>query len=203
MEQIGILQNLQTIHKVHKNQLIIMVYTCGVQTFTSPANAIYTVTLNGAEGGGDENASGGRGGQTTGLVEIKKGETIYVVCGEMGYSFDRWGYNGGGYGRGASAGYATAGGGATHIATKPGELRSFGNANNAKNYVIAVAGGGGGSSDSNPSGGGSGGGTNGGKGGGLYGGNGATQTGGYAFGYGQPAQPVQGAGRRWRLVWWL
>ena len=168
-------------------------YTGGVQTFTSPANAIYTVTLNGAEGGGDENASGGRGGQTTGLVEVKKGETIYVVCGEMGYSFDRWGYNGGGYGRGQSAGYATAGGGATHIATKPGELRSFGNANNAKNYVIAVAGGGGGSSDSNPSGGGFGGGTNGGKGGGPYGGNGATQTSGYAFGYGQPAQPVQGA----------
>lgn len=164
------------------------------EAFTSKSNAVYNVVLYGAQGGSDQNGVGGRGGKTSGQIELKKGETIYITVGECGSASDYYSsFNGGGMARGASASYAAGGGGATHIATTPGVLSSFGNATNARNYVIAAAGGGGGCSDNCPAGGGSGGGTNGGKGGGTYGGAGGTQSSGYSFGVGQAAQPFQGA----------
>ena len=166
----------------------------GTQSFTAPVSGYYTVQLWGAQGQGDMgSANPAGGGYATGKIFLTAGQTIYVEVGEGGTSSSSYSaYNGGGMSRGKEANYAAGGGGATHIATVPGQLYGFGTAANAENYVYAVAGGSGGLSDYSPAGG-SGGGTSGGYGGGRNGGRPGTQTSGAAFGRGESCGRSQSA----------
>lgn len=141
-------------------------YTGSVQTFTAPVNGEYTLEVGGAQGGGESDLEGGKGGKSTGKVTLKKGETIYLYVGQSGsnnYGTASGTYNGGGAAGGV---FGTAGGGATHIAkTQRGELKNYAN---HKEDVLIVAGGGGGASadyNKNKSTGGYGGGTTGSQGG--------------------------------------
>lgn len=91
-------------------------YTGSVQTFTAPVDGEYTLEVGGAQGGGESDLEGGKGGKSTGKVTLKKGETIYLYVGQSGsnnYGTASGTYNGGGAAGGV---FGTAGGGATHIA---------------------------------------------------------------------------------------
>ena len=140
-------------------------YTGGMQSVTIPHDGIYKFEVWGAGGSnsalhgsgnyGNNYNTNGKGGYSVGYKLCKKGEVYYICVGGCNNP-----YNGGGRG---NAGW---GGGATHIATKTGELK---NLSGGKAAVRLVAGGGGGTGQANGEGG---------KGGGWYGGGyGGTQTG--------------------------
>ena len=140
-------------------------YTGGMQSVTIPHDGIYKFEVWGAGGSnsalhgsgnyGNNYNPNGKGGYSVGYKLCKKGEVYYICVGGCNNP-----YNGGGRG---NAGW---GGGATHIATKTGELK---NLSGNKAAVLLVAGGGGGTGQANGEGG---------KGGGWYGGGyGGTPTG--------------------------
>mgnify|MGYP002167820714 CR=1 FL=1 len=140
-------------------------YTGGMQSVTIPHDGIYKFEVWGAGGSnsalhgsgnyGNNYNTNGKGGYSVGYKLCKKGEVYYICVGGCNNP-----YNGGGRG---NAGW---GGGATHIATKTGELKSL---SGNKAAVLRFAGGGGGKGQANGEGG---------KGGGWYGGGyGGTQTG--------------------------
>ena len=108
-------------------------YTGNYETFTAPVTGTYLVELWGASGGKAKVAGGfgsanlnhyGKGGYTTGKIELEKNETIYIYVGEKGKegilgssSKTATAYNGGGAGVGSSDGddSGASGGGATDI----------------------------------------------------------------------------------------
>lgn len=177
-------------------------YTGEVVEFTVPVSGIYKLTVVGANGANQEGTQTPpeHGGRAVGYKEFKRGDKIYVCCGQAGAFDGRAAYNGGGAGIVPTGGRwntpSGSGGGATHMAKVPGML-----ANVDREQVLIVAGGSGGSS-SGPGGiggynvykvaGGSGGGESGEAGGfhpGLAGTQAqpGTQDGGYGFGRGQSA----------------
>ena len=139
------------------------------------SNKQFTIELWGAEGDtqyvlGDD---GGDGGYTKLVSQLgnkfNEGTTLYIEVGGMGRNYTG-GYNGG-------ANSYSGGGGATHFATKSGELSSL---EGSKSSVIAVAGGGGGATVENDGGVGGGANMNGGASGGYSGGGGTLTSGGTA-----------------------
>ncbi|MBQ7885491.1 MAG: hypothetical protein IJ313_01205 [Clostridia bacterium] len=177
-------------------------YTGSIQTFTVPVSGIYKLTVVGANGAYYLYDTP-HGGRSVGYKELKKGDVLYVCCGQAGAFDGKAAYNGGGAGIVPTGGNhnwrnpSGSGGGATHIALVTGTLAEIGEDNQDK--VLIVAGGAGGESGHTGSGafgtydseGGSGGGNSGGKGGTN---NGTftpavpgTQTSGYGFGQGQKA----------------
>lgn len=131
-------------------------YTGNVQEFTAPRDGEYTLTVAGAQGGTNKYTDrggettigvGGKGGTSTGKVDLKKGQTIFIVVGDSGRSFSSDYYysystsNDTGYNGGIRSSIC-GGGGATHIAlTNRGELKNYESYNKE---ILIVAGGGGG-----------------------------------------------------------
>ena len=115
-------------------------YTGSVQTFTAPCDGEYLLEAAGAQGCGENDTDGGKGGYSSGKIKLKKGQTINIYVGAAGvYGQTTGAYNGGG----GSGPYGAGGGGATHIAlTARGELKNY---NAYRSDVLIVAGGGGGS----------------------------------------------------------
>ncbi len=99
-------------------------YTGGMQSVTIPQDGIYKFEVWGAGGSnsalhgggayGNNYNTNGKGGYSVGYKLCKKGEVYYICVGGCNVP-----YNGGGVG---DAGW---GGGATHIATKTGELKTY------------------------------------------------------------------------------
>ncbi|MBO4956761.1 MAG: hypothetical protein J6C50_02910, partial [Rickettsiales bacterium] len=132
-------------------------YTGSVVHFCIPRGSkesglTYTFELWGAQGGTDY---GGKGGYTKGVLisdNYNNGDKYYIVVGGAGdvvnatstaSAITNNSYNGGGFARSIDIGkavYSGAGGGATHVALRSGELKNI-----SKNNVLLVAGGGGGS----------------------------------------------------------
>jgi len=114
-------------------------YTGSVQTFTAPCDGEYLLEAAGAQGCGENDTDGGKGGYSSGKIKLKKGQTINIYVGAAGvYGQTTGAYNGGG----GSGPYGAGGGGATHIAlTARGELKNY---NAYRSDVLIVAGGGGG-----------------------------------------------------------
>lgn len=113
-------------------------YTGSVQTFTAPCDGEYLLEAAGAQGCGENDTDGGKGGYSSGKIKLKKGQTINIYVGAAGvYGQTTGAYNGGG----GSGPYGAGGGGATHIAlTARGELKNY---NAYRSDVLIVAGGGG------------------------------------------------------------
>ena len=143
-----------------------------VHTHTIQCTGIYKLEVWGGQGGDDDNGTGGKGGYSSGRVQLTVNKKLYVVVGGDGKDrstcSDAGGYNGGG--RAGCHGYSGAGGGATHIATEKVGNGLLSNYASNRNYVLIVAGGGGGGGYTGSY-------TNGGAGGGTTGGN-ATGKGG-------------------------
>lgn len=104
-------------------------YGAYTQSYTAPAEGVYSITLNGAS-----SASGQRGARVTGKVTLNAGQTLYFLTGGAG-SGGSGGYNGGGSG-------ANGGGGATQVTTTArGLLTAF---NSYRGEILGVAAGAGG-----------------------------------------------------------
>ncbi len=148
-------------------------YTGGMQSFVAPVTGTYQLEVWGAQGGNNNGASDratpGYGGYAAGYVSLTKGQVIYICVGENGNRAIRqyrYTYNGGG------RAYDAPGGGATHIGTRNGTLREYGNTSGL--FIVAGGGGGAGAGHS-PNGGVLGHGYQGGSGGGASGGYGYAQ----------------------------
>ena len=121
-----------------------------VQSYTVMNDGYYQLEVWGAQGGdatGSDGSTrvGGYGGYSTGVVELKKDETLYIGVGGKGVtgtstSTQNGGYNGGGNG----LYHGGSGGGATHISTSRKVLSNL-----SKGDVLIVAGGGGGAAVTN------------------------------------------------------
>ena len=169
-------------------------YTGSVQTVTLTPGK-YKLECWGAQGGDGTNYSstglpytGGKGGYSSGILNIIDSGTLYIVCGSAGSTVANISntYNGGG-GSGNTNYQAGSGGGATHIGLKEGLLTTFSSDYASKLLLVAGGGGGGGNCSI------------GGAGGGISGvqpktstqyqsrtsGIAGTQTSGYLFGQGQ------------------
>ena len=169
-------------------------YTGSVQTATL-APGKYKLECWGAQGRDGTNYSstglpytGGKGGYSSGILNIIDSGTLYIVCGSAGSTVANTSntYNGGG-GSGNTNYQAGSGGGATHIGLKEGLLTTFSSDYTSKLLLVAGGGGGGGNCSI------------GGAGGGISGvqpktstqyesrtsGIAGTQTSGYLFGQGQ------------------
>ena len=185
-------------------------YSGNEQTFTAPYTGYYKLETWGAQGGNamadgvSQEATGGYGAYSTGIVKLNKGDTLYINVGGKGEDAkdqivgSTGGYNGGGTGgkdSNGSSGYrgnepGAGGGGATHIATTTGLLSSL---EGKTDTVLMVSGAGAGGAWKDA----------GGSGGGLYGVNGTyktltskggSQTTGYAFGQGGTGSANQAGG---------
>ena len=126
-------------------------YTKSIQEYVVLYDGIYQLEVWGAQGGvssgaltSSPNSFGGYGGYSTGYIQLKKGDILYIGVGGNG-NLD--GYNGGGTG---DRYYSSTlmdtysfGGGATHIAlnTNRGTLSNY---KNNTEEILIVAGGGGG-----------------------------------------------------------
>lgn len=169
-------------------------YVCSMQT-VSLLPGTYKLEVWGGRGAGDCDGAGGPGGYASGNITLTSNQTLYIMTGGAGTG--GWtqlpaACNGGGL---PSDQTGVGGGGATHIAsTGKGDLKNYAD---SRSEVYIVAGGGGGGGDH----------ADGGYGGGSAGGNGsyytgystnfgagATQTTGYAFGLGEPANGQSPAG---------
>lgn len=178
-------------------------YTGDYQTFKAPATGFYQIELWGAQGGnsvGNNSKTcsynrgnaygggcGGFGAYTSGVIKLNKDETLYIYVGQRGLNGQARKNKVGGWNGGGSSTYdhsddeaSGSGGGATDVRLVPTSSKTTWNEFESLKSRIMVAAGGGGGSD-------------------VYvGGNGgtisstktrfsniATQTSGYAFGYGE------------------
>nr|MCR4580971.1 hypothetical protein [Bacilli bacterium] len=154
-------------------------YTGSYQEFTAPYTGRYTVEAWGASGGdGDSTYVGGKGGYTSGTIDLTKGTKLYIYVGGAGttngssgaavgsnWTSTRYlpaagGYNGGGT-SGNQGIYNGSGGGATDVRLVSGNYNDF---DSLKSRIMVAAGGGGGAhydSSTNAGNGGSAGGLNG------------------------------------------
>lgn len=130
------------------------------QSFIAVADGYYKLEVWGAQGGDySTTLVGGYGGYSTGIVHLNAKDKLYVTVGRQGDSYEGYspthyygGYNGGGDSTQINGGVnPMAGGGATHIAFKSGELEyledykgDFDSTNNVyrSNIILIVAGGG-------------------------------------------------------------
>lgn len=172
-------------------------YTGSTQEFIVPSTGTYNLEVWGAQGG-NSNTDSGKGGYSTGEIQLTAGEKLYVCVGGAGGegaleggtgAAGTGGYNGGGAGgsggtfNGNMFAGGGGGGGATHIVRTNNDLGILKNYSSDRQLVLIVAGGGGG--NSNERAGGAGGGESG-SGGYTYQNSveGGTQTTGYNFGLG-------------------
>lgn len=205
----------KTVYALFVSAVQIYSYTGSIQEYLAPATGSYKLEVYGAQGGSHiDRSDGGKGGYSTGMIILNKGEKLYIGVGGAGLNHQSLdantaktlagGYNGGG--NGAATGrwedsiwWTTggSGGGATHIAKGDTNRGVLANYESYTSEVVIVAGGGGGAikghgweDDGTPrhdySAGGTGGGTSGGLGEGSNSSYGGpgTQTSGGAGGYG-------------------
>ena len=144
-------------------------YTGAVQNYTTVCRGKHTLTVWGAEGGAYNSYVGGKGGYSTGQVNLNENVNLYIYVGGYPGKAKTAGYNGGT----ATNNYGGGGGGATDIRIAEDSLY---------NRVIVAGGGGGSGYNCN---GGAGGGTTGASGNGsatyAHGGGGTQTSGGTSY----------------------
>jgi hypothetical protein len=125
-------------------------YTGEEQKYTIQISGKYKLETWGAQGGSyNSTYYGGYGAYSVGVVELKKGDTLFINVGGKGTSKNTSGNNNGGYNGGGesythksgSTKSSGSGGGATHIATKTGLLSGL---SSDKDKILIVSSGGGG-----------------------------------------------------------
>jgi hypothetical protein len=131
---------------VYLNRVYEYGYTGDYQTFIAPVSGTYKIELWGAQGGDYYTILGGRGGYTSGNINLIKGSTLYIYVG--GYpkaNNEIGGYNGGGSLTAGQSAYGRAGGGATDVRLNKGDWNDV----MGLRSRIMVAGGGGGANNRN------------------------------------------------------
>ena len=116
-------------------------FTGALKNVTINKTGKYLIEVWGAQGKDASNSKGGYGGYSKGIVTLNKNDVIYVAVGGTN------GYNGGAsapsnYTSSSRNDYYGTGGGATHIATRTGLLKTL--SSNVGDILIVAGGGGGG-----------------------------------------------------------
>ena len=113
--------------------------TVGENTFVVPQTGYYKIELWGAAGGG---AKRGKGGYTSGIINLKKDDKLYFYIGGQGGNNNAQtnvgGYNGGGYSGNCGGVYSYGGGGSTDVRLVSGE---WDNEVSLKSRIMVAAGG--------------------------------------------------------------
>ncbi|MBQ8131470.1 MAG: hypothetical protein IJ193_03175, partial [Bacilli bacterium] len=121
--------------KIQDNSEFDFDYTGTEQTLSAPYTGIYRLEAWGSEGALSKwGGTAGRGGYATGLINLTKNEQLHIYVG------GKTPFNGGGGTEADGENGGAKGGGATHIATVTGELKTL---SNKLNDILIVAGGGG------------------------------------------------------------
>lgn len=115
-------------------------YTGNYQIFETPVSGYYKIELWGAQGG--DSTNGGKGGYASGVINLNKGDKLYIYAGGMGPSNSSatnvGGYNGGGYSGYYSTVNSYGGGGATDVRLNSGLWNS---ATGLNSRIMVAAGG--------------------------------------------------------------
>ena len=171
-------------------------HTGSYEEYIVPNNGLYKIELWGASGKTTSyTAAPGLGGYTKGNIILEQGTKLYFYVGESGNltssNYGKLSFNGGGYTHSSNTSYGR-GGGATDVRLEPTSSQNIWNEFDSLKSRIMVAGGGGSGHNAVANTGGAAGGLS------SYKGNGtattgaiATQTSGYAFGYGGPGLSSQ------------
>ena len=137
-----------------ENQKFVFDYTGNYQEFVAPKSGTYKIQAWGAQGGASRENNkistvrvGGYGAYTAGMIELQKGQKLYIYVGGKGADGVKSGYATGGYNGGGRGDYdhaddeaAGAGGGATDIRLVSGAWNDFAS---LKSRIMVAAGGGG------------------------------------------------------------
>ena len=99
----------------------VTINTQGIQEWTVPATATYTIEAYGAQGGGDY---GGKGAKIVGTFNLSEGDVLKILVGQVGY-----------HNTSNSSGRSSGGGGGTYVTKSP---------YNNTSSILVIAGGGGG-----------------------------------------------------------
>ena len=119
-------------------------YTGSCQTYTVSNTGYYLLEAWGAQGGTFSGyTSNSKGGYTSGVTKLSKGEKLYICVGQAGSQSLSQTFNGGGKG-GSATEYGSSGGGATDIRLVNGS--SWSDTTGLNSRIMVAAGGGGSSS---------------------------------------------------------
>ena len=102
--------------------------TSGIQKWTVPSTAIYTIETYGAEGGG---SNGGKGAKMVGDFNLSEGDIIHILVGQQG----------------STSNPMSTGGGGTYVVEQSGSTHTL-TTHSVFVTPLIISGGGGGSSDS-------------------------------------------------------
>ena len=118
--------------------------------FIVPIDGTYKIELWGAQGGSlNSNYIGGKGGYTSGEIDLIKNEVLYIYVGGQGGGNSTvtnvGGWNGGGYSGNNPGGNSTGGGGATDVRLIRASATTtvWNNFDSLKSRIMVAAGGGG------------------------------------------------------------
>ena len=142
IEIIGTVNNLST----SESKTAMFRYTGDYQEFVVPETGTYKIEAWGAQGGGEINFPGGKGGYTAGNITLNANDVLYVYVGGMGKSepskSNAGGYNGGGYSgfNNNTQWFSYGGGGATDIRLVDGD---WDNVVGLRSRIMVAGGGGG------------------------------------------------------------
>ncbi|MCR5223596.1 MAG: InlB B-repeat-containing protein [Bacilli bacterium] len=138
-----VITSAQTLYAHYSLKVNNFTYTGREQTFTVPCVGTYRLELWGAQGGNSANGTsiGGKGGYTSGVIQLKKDQKLYIYTGRTAYgSYNRTGgWNGGGNSIDEYS-QSAAGGGSTDVRLVNGSWNDF---NSLKSRIMVAAGGGG------------------------------------------------------------
>ena len=124
-------------------------YTGDVQEYNVPKDGKYKIELWGASGGiASDSSVQGRGGYTSGTIDLKKNDKLYIYVGERGSNSKSTTFNGGGSGGNSNlitsnSQVGNSGGGATDVRLEKG--KSWSNFDSLKSRIMVAGGSGGGS----------------------------------------------------------
>ena len=124
-------------------------YTGDVQEYNVPKDGKYKIELWGASGGiASDSSIQGRGGYTSGTIDLKKNDKLYIYVGERGSNSKSTTFNGGGSGGNSNlitlnSQVGNSGGGATDVRLEKG--KSWNNFDSLKSRIMVAGGSGGGS----------------------------------------------------------
>ena len=134
-------------------------YTGDYESLKIPVSGKYKLEVWGASGDSyNSTYRGGYGAYSVGVIDTQANTDYYIAVGGAGNSY-YGGYNGGGEAQNHSSSHCFGGGGATHIATVPGQLQDLesykgtlvNNSYYVSDYIIIVGSGGGGACQYNNS----------------------------------------------------
>ena len=124
-------------------------YTGSMYEYNITSTGVYRIEAWGAQGGDDANSVGGKGGYSSGYINLVEDDKLYIYVGQKGPAnssqTNKGGWNGGGHSGSNSGSNSYGGGGATDIRLVKASdtVTTWNEFNSLKSRILVAAGGGG------------------------------------------------------------